>query len=58
MKLDPPVPIEVKATGKPGKGFYSFIKHYNVERAIVFTDRFEIEEKDGTVIAFLPWWYV
>jgi predicted AAA+ superfamily ATPase len=55
---DPPVSIEVKASGKPTRGFYSFIKHYNVERAIVFTDRYGTTEIAGATVVFLPWWYI
>ncbi len=55
---DPPIPIEVKTAGKPSRGFYSFIKHYNVKTAVVFTDRYDVKNVNGATVVFLPWWYV
>jgi len=53
------VPIEVKASGKPSRGFYSFLRAYRPERAFVVTlGEFKDEEKEGTRIYYVPAWFL
>ena len=53
------IPIEVKITGeKLGKSFYSFLKAYNPERAVVVTlDRFKKQKVMNTVVYWIPAFY-
>jgi uncharacterized protein len=53
------IPVEVKNKAKPGKSFFSFIKNYEPEKAIVFTEKnFGIEKFGKTKIAYLPHYYI
>jgi predicted AAA+ superfamily ATPase len=54
------VPIEVRLSGnKLGKSFYSFIRAYKPEKAIVFTlDKFEKKIVGNTLLYFLPIYYI
>ena len=49
------VPIEVKSKTKPGRSFLSFIKTYNPDRALVFTDKdYRFKEIENTKVGFIP----
>lgn len=52
------IPVEVKSEGKLRRGFYSFLKAYKPERAVVFTDReFGVRNIGDTQVAFVPVFY-
>lgn len=53
------IPIEVKLGGKKvSRGFYSFIKKYDIKVAFVATfNTFRIEKRDGYVIIWAPVYY-
>lgn len=53
------IPIEVKFSGdKLGKGFHSFLKEYEPEKAIVVTlDKFKKERINNTIVFWVPVFY-
>ena len=52
------IPVEVKSEGRLRRGFYSFLRAYKPERAVVFTDReFGVRKINDTQVAFVPLFY-
>ena len=57
--LNEKIPVEVKSEGKLRRGFYSFLRTYKPERAVVFTEReFGVRKIEGTDVAFVPVFFV
>jgi len=53
------VPIEVKASGTPERGFLSFIERYKPKVGVVFTKGYTgVKQIEGTKVAFLPHHFV
>ncbi|PSN83519.1 hypothetical protein B9Q02_10485, partial [Candidatus Marsarchaeota G1 archaeon BE_D] len=53
------VPIEVKSSGMPERGFLSFIERYKPKIAVVFTKGFMgLKQIQGTKVAFFPHYFV
>jgi len=53
------IPIDVKVSGKPSRGFYSFIRAYKPERAFVVTlGEFKVEKREETKIYHVPAWFL
>ena len=53
------IPVEVKTKKKLGRGFYSFLRTYKPEKALVFTEKeFRIKEIGKTKVAFVPPFFI
>ena len=54
------IPIEVKLSGnKLTRGFYSFLRSYNPERALIITlDKFQQQKVNNTLIYWVPVFYL
>lgn len=54
------IPIEVKLSGeKLTRGFYSFLRSYNPERALIITlDKFKQQKVNNTLIYWVPVFYL
>jgi len=53
------VPIEVKTSGTPERGFLSFIEHYKPKVGVVFTKGYTgVKQIQGTRVIFLPHHFV
>ncbi len=53
-------PIEVKYTPKVRKSLYSFLKRYNLKRALIlnFANVTKTEKKNSFLIGFAPCFYI
>ena len=54
------VPIEVKFTPRLKRGFYSFIRAYHPERALILSwvSEVKLEKKNSTLLGFLPCFFI
>jgi len=53
------IPVEVKSETKVTRGFLSFIKTYEPERAVIFTFRdFKVKKIGETEVAFIPHYFM